>query len=525
MTVHDDIPVDGWLRGAWFRTGQETWLAPEGTMDIVLESLRELVDYELAVVLSYADDGRLWVRTAKGPLASSRLKGYSISLDQRKDLAVLLASGKARLFLTNEDYLDTYAEILDLPVGHSCLAAPLVIEGSTIGLLTLDHRSCGVFSEQILGFIGVISKLIAVALAQSEASRTLRDRNNSLLAERNRLLERDAEAFRDLAGSSPPWLEALDSIKLVAATDSPVLLLGETGTGKEEAARVIHRLSARASGQFVALNCSAMPASLAESELFGHEKGSFTGAQALRRGRFELAHGGTLFLDEIGDLPLDIQPKLLRALQEGRFERVGGENSVSVDARIVAATHVELGAAVEAGRFREDLFYRIAVFPIKLPPLRERGEDGIVIAELFAAKLRARPGWEGLSFSSDALELIAQRSWPGNVRELRNAVERAAILARGRVIGSAELCAGDWAKGRAVPCLASTDDSRPEPDAATADLSLEEAARRHIAAALERSEGKIYGPEGAAAALGLKPSTLQSKMKKLGLARKSFTQT
>ncbi|HOX19142.1 MAG TPA: sigma 54-interacting transcriptional regulator [Spirochaetales bacterium] len=545
------------LRPDWAALGQETRLAPEGTMDIVLESLRELVDYELAVVLSAEEGGRLTVRRARGPLATRRLAGFSISLAERRDLAALLAGLVPRLLDHDAEHLDTYAEILDLPDEHSCLAAPLVVDGEAIGLLTLDHRSCGVFSGQIVRFIGVISKLVALALVQSETSRSLRERNESLLAERNRLLERDSDVFRDLAGSSPAWLDAMNSVRLVASTDSPVLLLGETGTGKEEAARAIHRLSGRAGGPFVALNCSALPPALAESELFGHEKGSFTGAQGLRRGRFELAHGGTLFLDEIGDLPPEIQPKLLRAIQEGRFERVGGEKPVQVDARIVAATHVDLGAAVEAGRFREDLFYRVAVFPVRLPPLRERGDDAVAIAELFASRLRARPGWEGLSFSAEALAQIAARPWPGNVRELRNAVERAAILARGGLIGAAELCAGDWANGRPGPCAtpgccdgafaAACADSPAgggtgdgteagakggapgggtrHAGSATGSGSaetLEAAQKRHVERALERAGGKVYGPDGAAAALGLKPSTLQSRMKKLGIDAARF---
>jgi len=501
-------------------------LAPERTMETVLDSLGELIDYELAVVLGLSRDGRLTVRTMKGPLASPRLAGYSIALSSRDDLARLLAAGKPKLFNTDEAHVDTYAGVLDLPDGHSCLAAPLVVEGRSIGLMTLDHRTCGVFSDQILRFISVISRLIAVALIQSEASRALQDRNNQLVAERNRLLDSGAEEFRSLAGASRSWLSALDSIKLVASTESPVLLLGETGTGKEEAARAIHRLSPRAAGPFIAVNCSAMPAALAESELFGHEKGSFTDAKALRHGRFEMANGGTLFLDEIGDLPPEIQPKLLRALQEGSFERVGGESSVRVNVRIVAATHVDLGAAVDEGRFREDLFYRIAVFPVRLPPLRERAGDAIILAELFASKLRTRPGWERLSFDADAMNVLEASPWPGNVRELRNAVERAAILARGGTIGAAALRAGDWAKGRPAPCASGCPKTDACPDY-FADASgnpspetLEQSERRCISAALERSRGKLYGPGGAAEALGLKPSTLQSRMKKLGISRK-----
>jgi len=515
MTVNNDISVVSLGSGQWLRPGLETLLAPERIMETVLDSLGELIDYELAVVLGFSDADRLVVRTMKGPLASPRLAAYSISLASRSDIASLLAAGKPHLFKADESHVDTYVEVLDLPDGHSCLAAPLAIEGRTIGLLTLDHRSCGVFSDQILRFINVISRLIAVALAQSEASQALHDRNTKLVAERNRLLSHDAEVFRDLAGSSPAWLSALDSIKLVASTESPVLLLGETGTGKEEAARAIHRLSPRSSGPFVALNCSAMPAALAESELFGHEKGSFTDARALRHGRFELADGGTLFLDEIGDLPLEIQPKLLRVLQEGYFERVGGEAPVRVDVRIIAATHIDLGKAVAERRFREDLFYRVAVFPVRLPPLRERPGDAIVLAELFASKLRSRSGWAGLSFRADALELLETSRWPGNVRELSNAIERAAILSRGSIIGAKELRAGDWAKGRGS--AGQKEQSIPADSSQAGSETLADAQARHIVAALERSNGKLYGPGGAAEALGLKPSTLQSRMKKLGI--------
>ncbi|HSV55726.1 MAG TPA: sigma 54-interacting transcriptional regulator, partial [Magnetospirillaceae bacterium] len=345
-------------------------LSPDKTLEIILDSIGELVNYELAVVLGYDGAGRLAVRKAAGPLANPRLASYSISLDARPDITRLLDSGKPRLYSLEEPHIDTYAEVLDLPDGHSCLAAPIVAGGEAIGLLTLDHRSCGVFSPEILRFIEVISRLIAVALIQTDRTQTLKAANVRLLEERNRLLDRDAEAFRDLAGTSPVWMEALDAIKLVAATESPVLLLGETGTGKEEAARAVHKLSTRSGGPFVTVNCSALPAALAESELFGHEKGSFTGAQALRKGRFELAHGGTVFLDEIGELSSQVQVKLLRVLQEREIERVGGSGAVKVDVRVVAATNRSLEEELAAGRFREDLYYRLNVFPIRVPPLR-----------------------------------------------------------------------------------------------------------------------------------------------------------
>ncbi len=483
-------------------------LAPESTMTIVLEALRELVDYELAVILDYDGEDTLRVHTATGPLSGPRLHRFSLSLANRPDLAALLAAGQPHLFATDELHVDTYEEILDMPDGHSCLAAPLSFNGRSIGLLTLDHRSCGIFSPEILSFIRVISRLIAIALRQSESTRLLRENNTRLLEERNRLLSRETGAFTDFIGSSSVWMEVIDLVKLVASADSPVLVLGETGTGKEEAARAIHRLSARAHGPFVALNCSALPASLAESELFGHEKGSFTGAQGLRKGRFELAHGGTLFLDEIGDLPPEIQPKLLRALQEGRFERVGGESGVDVDVRIIAATHVDLERAVAEGKFREDLFYRISVFPLHLPPLGERGDDVLLLAERFASRLRERSGWESLSFSPEALENLLHREWPGNVRELRNVIERAAILCRGGTIRAADLDAGERSRSRNGSKPASPEGTLP---------GFEEMQRRYIAEILARTGGRIYGNEGAAALLGMPPTTLQSKLKKLGL--------
>lgn len=544
-----DIPVHAAISGKAdysMKTSllsKEIWLDPSQAIDIVLESLRELVEYELAVVLEYASPSRLRVRKAAGPLASSRFRNYEISLDERSDLAGLMQSTAPHLFETGSGYRDTYDGILDLPEGHSCLAAPLSVKGRNVGILTLDHRECGVFTPEIVRFIGVLSRLIALALLQSDASASLLDRNARLLAERNRLIELDTDIYRNLAGSSGPWIRVLDSLRLVAGTEAPVLLTGETGTGKEEAARAIHRLSPRASGPFIALNCSALPSSLAESELFGHEKGSFTGAQGLHRGRFELADGGTLFLDEIGDLPLDIQPKILRTLQEGTIVRVGGESPIPVNIRVIAATHVDLGGAVESGRFRDDLFYRLAVFPIRLPPLREREDDVLILAEHFLTVFRERAGWRNLGFTHGALEAIKSRSWTGNVRELRNAVERAAILAHGGMIGAAEFSDDPGAGCRccpdsddpcpaAIPCplqSQSTDHAsltrevtgfNGMPDHDLADIDSIQ--REHIVKVLARTGGRLYGAGGAASILGLKPSTLQSRMKKLGIARRDF---
>ncbi|AEC01467.1 sigma-54-dependent Fis family transcriptional regulator [Parasphaerochaeta coccoides] len=482
-------------------------LAPEKTMRIVLDALHELVDYELAVVMSYDGADTLRVHSAVGPLATHRLDGFSLSLDKRPDLKELLHLGVPHLFDEEKEHVDTYEALLDLPDEHSCMVAPLELDGQTVGMMTLDNRRCGAFSSDIIGFIHVISRLIAVALTQSENARFLRESNARLLAERNRLLEKDADAFAHFIGSSVKWEAVKEHIKLVAATDSSVLLLGETGTGKEEAARAIHKLSAYAGGPFVAVNCSALPASLAESELFGHEKGAFTGAQAMRKGRFELADGGTLFLDEIGELPMELQPKLLRALQEGCFERVGGEHTVRVNVRIIAATHVDLAAAVSKGNFREDLYYRISVFPITLPALRERGNDVIILAEYFASQMRHRSGWGGLYFTHDALHALLARPWKGNVRELRNTMERAAILARGGEL-TAEMITGSGVSSPPVLNF---------PSGGEGFMSLMDMERNYISHVLSLCAGRVYGEKGAAVKLGLKPSTLQSRMKKLGL--------
>ncbi|WP_304225929.1 sigma 54-interacting transcriptional regulator [Gracilinema caldarium] len=502
--------------------GNTILMNSDRVLETILQALGELVEYELAVILRYDGKERLQVRKAMGPLANRTFQNYQIHLDDRPDLAAVLQRKRAHLFSPEENHVDTYADILDLPDQHSCLVSPLLLEDELVGLLTLDHRSCNRFSPAILRFVETLSKLMSLALIQLDVSQDLAEQNSRLLQERNHLLAAESDVFSHLAGESSAWLRVLDAIKLVAGTSVPVLLQGETGTGKEEVARAIHRLSGRFRHPFVPVNCSALTPTLAESELFGHEKGAFTGALALKKGRFELAHQGTLFLDEIGDLPLELQPKLLRALQEGSFERVGGERPVQVDVRIVAATHVDLEKAVAEGKFREDLYYRLAVFPLELPPLRARAADVLVLAEYFLRKIRERNGKPVLVFSPEALEKIQHYSWPGNVRELKNVIERASILAVDGIIRAEHITAL-----RAGPCCAAEEGSAGKPAASstpanpgTGNLApLEHAMADHIRKALAASGGKIYGPDGAAARLGLKPSTLQSRMKKLGISK------
>jgi DNA-binding NtrC family response regulator len=319
---------------------------------------------------------------------------------------------------------------------------------------------------------------------------------------------RTGNDFREIIGRSPVLARMLDQLALVASTHSTVLILGETGTGKELVARAIHDRSPRRERPLVKLNCAALPRELVESELFGHEKGAFTGATQQRRGRFELADGGTLFLDEVGELPLEAQAKLLRVLQEQEFERVGGTRSLRTDVRVIAGTNRDLEAQVSAGGFRSDLFYRLNVFPVTVPPLRDRREDIPPLVAHFLAKSARKLGKAFEGASPAFLERAMAYAWPGNVRELENAVERAAILARGSRLEALEPF---------TPAGA-----RAHPDAAPApppDGTLEDVERAHIRRVLDQTRWAIEGKRGAAAVLGINPSTLRGRMRKLGIRK------
>ncbi len=484
-------------------------LDPEMTIQVILESLRDLVEYELAIVMSFVSSSQLQIRKAMGPLWNDRLMHYRIAIDEGSDLLRIINGRVPYLFAENEYHVDTYHEVLALPQGHSCLVTPLYFKDRPIGVLTLDHRECNMFTAGIVKLVGTLSSLISTAIVSSEYSERQSRRNRTLLRERNNLLDQSSNALRELVGVSAPWRAVLDGIRLVAGSDVPVLILGETGTGKELVARTIHRLSERNHADFVPLNCSVLTASLAESELFGHERGAFTGAHAQRRGRFELADGGTLFLDEVGDLPKEVQPKLLRVLQDGVFERVGAERAVRGDVRIVAATNSDLSRLVEEGRFREDLYYRLNVYPITVPPLRERPDDILPLAHHFLHRINLRHGRERFALSGEAAELLLTKEWNGNARELQNVIERATILCGGELIGPNHI-APDTTRGR----RSDTGSSQTPGDSFP---SLAEAQRTHILQALSRSGGRIYGSGGAAELLRVKPSTLQSKMKRLGI--------
>lgn len=325
--------------------------------------------------------------------------------------------------------------------------------------------------------------------------------NRTLLSKLNR-----HEVVGTIVGADAGFKEVMDRVEQVATADVPVLLLGETGTGKEVVARELHSRSRRNRGPMLRVNCGAIPPGLVDSELFGHERGSFTGAVAARAGWFERADGGTLFLDEVGELPLAAQVRLLRVLQEGRLERVGGQHSITVDVRIVAATHCSLTEMVAAGTFRKDLWYRISVFPIRLPPLKERQSDIPALAAHFAWHAGMRLGGQPLAVSNADLDVLAGYDWPGNVRELAAVIERAAILGNG--------CFLD-VRG-ALGAVEKMDSVRPKADGSDF-TTLDESIRKHIESALRRTSGQIEGAGGAAKLLGLNPHTLRAKMRKLGI--------
>jgi transcriptional regulator with GAF, ATPase, and Fis domain len=317
----------------------------------------------------------------------------------------------------------------------------------------------------------------------------------------------ERSGFAGIIGRSPKLAAAIDAARKVAPTDTTVLLTGESGTGKEVLARAIHQASARADGPFIALNCAALPETLVESELFGHERGAFTGADRLKRGRFDLAAGGTLFLDEIGELTPSVQAKLLRVLQERQYERVGGTTTLQADFRLITATNRDLERAVAEGRFRQDLYYRVAVFPIHLPTLRERGEDVLLLADHFVGDRSAGMEWQPPRFSSEARQALLAHPWPGNVRELQNAIERALIVADGGLISAHHLGIASGPPGAAkTPVL-----KPPSTEDAGAMLTIADQEKRLIVEVLQRTHGH---QNRAAALLGLTRFQLYSRLKR-----------
>jgi transcriptional regulator with GAF, ATPase, and Fis domain len=390
---------------------------------------------------------------------------------------------------------------------------PLVHRGQVLGVLAVFAR--GTVGPECMDWLRTIADHTAAAIATARAFEQIEQLRARLEMENEYLREEVAQAgaFGELIGQGPALAALARQIDLVAPTEAAVLILGESGTGKELVAREVHRRSRRAARPLVKVNCAAVPRELYESEFFGHARGAFTGALRDRAGRFELADGGTLFLDEVGEIPLELQAKLLRVLQEGELERVGEERTRKVDVRLVAATNRDLRAEAEAGRFRQDLYYRLSVFPVELPPLRKRSEDIALLAEHFLAQSARRLGRPRPRLTLANVQQLQRYDWPGNVRELQHVIERAVITAHG-----ARLAID-------LPAHAADPPATPMPAADTVltDAEVRRLEADNIRAALRQARGKVSGTGGAAELLGIKPTTLASRIKALGLSRQSLS--
>lgn len=383
---------------------------------------------------------------------------------------------------------------------------PLIHEERVIGTMLVASKREATFQDRDLEILSHVARQVAAAVYNALTFRKIAESRDKL-AQEKRYLEEELNTenrFDEIIGDTPDLKRVLKQVETVAPTDASVLVLGETGTGKELIARAIHRLSSRRTRTFVKLNCAAIPSGLLESELFGHERGAFTGAISQKIGRLELAHQGTLFLDEVGDIPLELQPKLLRALQEKEFERLGSTRTIKVDVRLVAATNRDLAGMVAQKEFRSDLYYRLKVFPVQLPALRERRDDIPLLVRYFVDTHARNLGKKIESIPPDVMKALVRWDWPGNIRELENFIERAVILTTGSTLR--------------VPLA----ELQIAESAAAENEDLASAEREHIVRVLRETRGVIAGPTGAAARLGLKRTTLNAKMKKLGIERKDF---
>jgi formate hydrogenlyase transcriptional activator len=389
---------------------------------------------------------------------------------------------------------------------RSGVTIPLVAGSKPLGILTLASTDESTFQQEELGLLVQVGNQVALAIENALAFEKVAEARNQLTTEKTYLEDelRYEYNVEDIIGKSRALRETLSKAEVVAETGATVLLMGETGTGKELIARLIHKSSSRRDHTFVKMNCAAVPSGLMESELFGHERGAFTGAVATKVGRFELAHRGSLFLDEVGDIALDLQPKLLRVLQDKEFERLGGTRTLKVDARLVAATNRDLSQMVASGEFREDLYYRLAVFPIQVPPLRERREDIPLLVEYFVARYARRMKKRIKEIPTAALQAMTEWTWPGNIRELQNFIERAVILTTGECLN---VPLEELKSPRAARASRET----------TKSLNLREVEREAILEALRKANGRVSGPQGAADLLGLKRTTLQYRMRLLNI--------
>jgi formate hydrogenlyase transcriptional activator len=484
-----------------------TCLDRESLFDAIAGALRGVIPFDrAALILDDAVDGDFKVLRIAGPdPLPPDVPRKTVWSRQGSRNASILESGCPMLTpdLRADARFTEHAALVDHGL-LSALSVPLSAKGKVIGTLNVASCQVGRYGEADAQLLIAIADQVVLAIQNMLAYEEIAELK-SRLEQENLYLQEESRADAELAevvGESPAIQKVLENVRRVASTGATVLVTGETGTGKEVVVRAIHRLGGRKHKILVKVNCAALPGGVIESELFGHEKGAFTGALSRRIGRFELANGGTLFLDEVGDLPLELQAKLLRVLQEGEFERLGGSQTLKVDVRLIAATNRDLKQAVEEGRFRADLFYRLNVFPIAIPPLRERLEDVPRLARHFAMIYGLKLGKPVGTIGDKTLRQLTAYGWPGNVRELQNVLERAIILSR---TSRLEL-----------------DDSLAAPAAAqrsSSQRTLEEVEREHILSVLESVGWRVSGEHGAGKILGLKRTTLEARMSRLGITR------
>ncbi len=482
-------------------------------LNAVSASLRHLVPHEYASLSLYdRETHRLQIHALDFPVSKGMLQeGLSVAVDNSPTGRALTT--RQPVFINSSDVEQFDSDIARRILGEGLKSAcclPLISHDRPLGTLVVASLEEDNFPAKDAELLQHVANQIAIAVENSLAYHEEVKRANQLSEEKLYLQDeiRSEYNFEEIIGESAGLKDILGQLQTVAPTDSTILILGETGTGKELIARAIHHLSARRERTLVKVNCAAIPTGLLESELFGHEKGAFTGAIAQRVGRFELAHRGTLFLDEVGDIPLELQPKLLRVLQEQEFERLGSPRTTKVDVRLVAATNVDLARKAADHQFRMDLYYRLNVFPIVIPPLRERREDIPLLVRYFAQKYARRMKKPIDTVPVKAMAALTEYYWPGNVRELENFIERAVILSRGTEL---QLPLAELKQRTKAPVTVSSNGLE----------TLEHAEREHIVRALGESKWVIGGARGAAARLGMKRTTLQSRMRKLGIDRPS----
>lgn len=483
-------------------------LSPDELFAAISSQLHTIIPHSSASIALYdreADELQLYSLQVRGEIRSANIPRRSPLVGTPMEEAI----SKRRPVVVNDIDLAKFTpEIRNILADHgirTMCCVPLFTPNSTLGILNLTRMEANAFTHDDVQLLCQVAGQIAIALENALVYQEVTKLKENLATEKLYLEEeiRLDKNLTEMVGEGPALQAVVKGMQIVAPTDATVLILGETGTGKELVAREIHDMSGRKRQSFIKLSCAAIPTGLLESELFGHEKGAFTGATSQKIGRFELAHRGTLFLDEIGEIPLELQPKLLRAIQEQEFERPGGTQTIRVDVRIVAATNRDLKRMVSEQQFRSDLYYRLNVFPVRMPPLRERREDIPLLIRHFTQKSAKRLGRTIEVVPSKVIEYLTEYDWPGNIRELQNLIERSVILSTGRILQ--------------VP-LAEIQDT-PQGSALTPEKVSDFAERDRIMRALKETDGVVGGPSGAAARIGLKRTTLQSRMKKLHISR------